>query len=196
MLGVPSWYTVAPLCSQGCPDLSCGHTRLQSLPEHAGLSFGGPLHVQAAVPKQHRPPVQLRCSGMSPTWAGGTAVGAELGLEGDREGKASFHKPVRAQLADGKPRGCGMSPSRAGLMSTVQVAASCTPEHTRARDLRAPDRPAPHFPGAAETLLSELKSNLFFFKKKLEGRGEGEREGNPIHLTFEMLNRSRSSLIF
>lgn len=49
-------------------------------------------------------------------------------------------------------------------MSTEPAAGSCPPERTRAHDLRAPDQPAPRFPGAAKMLPSELKSNHLFFK--------------------------------
>lgn len=52
--------------------------------------------------------------GKVPTRAGRTELRAGAGLEGDSEGKASFHKEARAQLAKGKPRGRGMSPSRQG----------------------------------------------------------------------------------
>lgn len=59
VLGHPSKYMVASLCSQSCLDPSCGHARLQGLPEHTRLSFAGPWYLQAAVPKSDRLPVSV-----------------------------------------------------------------------------------------------------------------------------------------
>lgn len=90
-------------------------------------------------------------------------VALQAGLEGDSKGKTSFHKAARAQLVNGKPQGRDISLSRAGLMSIGQPAGCCTPS-TRAPDLCAANWPAPRFPGAAELLPSELKSNHLFCK--------------------------------
>jgi len=179
VLGHPSQYTSASLGSPGCPDPSCGHTWLQGLPEDAGLSFAGPQYLQVAVPQWDHPHVQhytSRCSRRSPTWAD---IGAGVGLEGSSEGEAGFHKPARALLVNGKPRGGRWlvpDPSRAD----VPRAGSRVP-HTREHTWPRPScsRPASTtLPWSCQNAPCGAETQPVIFQKLkagVKGRGRGTR---------------------